>query len=105
MKKSIIAATIGAIFASSAAHAQSWFSANANITVNTAYSRAVVQNSFPNPIYCQGYVYGRTYSGFQANSWMDTMIPAGGYGEIYVYANNPNMDPIVDGWADIRCRF
>ena len=105
MKNYFILAAVFAIVIGATAHAQSWFAVNANITVNTAYAQATVQNTFGAPIYCQGYVYGQLFSGSQANNWMETWILPGAYGQVYLYATNPQMDPIVQGWADINCRY
>ena len=105
MTKITISAILLSIFVSSNAFAQSWFAANAKIDVNTAYAQATVQNSYNRPIYCKGYVYGRTYSGFEGKSWMDTWVYPGQFAYINVYAQSPQIDPMTNGWANIKCRF
>lgn len=102
--KKLIAALFGftlLTLASSTAFAQ-WWSAQARVDVRQTVVQAVVYNGLDRPIYCQGYAYGRTYSGHTLNAWGSGGILPGRSATIYVYTNPQN--PFVNGWANIRCR-
>jgi hypothetical protein len=86
------------------------FSAFAFVPVNPLVQvRAdVVSAQIYNPHYeailCEGFAFGRTYSGAVIQSRVADIIPAGGYR--YAYVNtNAFLNPFVQGWAQVLCRF
>lgn len=86
-------------------NAKAWWDVSANIKVTNTLVEAVVYNDWAEAIYCEGYVYARSASGVQAEIWMGEVIYPGQFGFAYLYAINPYVDPLVGGWADIRCNW
>lgn len=65
----------------------------------------VAYNDSNRPMYCRGRVYGETYYGysFRANG-SGTVYPGQEF-YLYVYAQNPMNDPLVQTSGNIECRF
>lgn len=80
-----------------------------NVQANCSFDRAVGQcvvfNSWSTPIYCQLRVRGRVASGAWFNGYENVMIPPGQNAYAYVYANNPQYDPLVTAQGSANCRF
>ena len=102
MKKLFITLAASLTILVATATACAWWQADARINVRRRIVEAAVYNGLPGPIYCQGYVFGRTYQGQVLNVRMAGFVPPGRYAYVYVYTNE--MNPFIAGWANIQCR-
>lgn len=66
---------------------------------------AQVYNPYYEPMFCEGFAFGRTAQGFVLQGAFRDFVPAGQYRYVTVYVNNPYFDRFVHGWANIQCRF
>ncbi len=81
-----------------------FFPVNPLVQVRGNVVSAQVYNPYYEPILCEGFAFGRTYSGVVLQSRVADIIPAGGYRFAYVHTN-AFLNPFVQGWAQIHCRF
>ena len=80
------------------------WSANVQISVQRTRMTATMVNRMNRPIVCRGKVFGRTASGVVLNSWVNNIVIwPGNFHHSYVHSNY--ADPIVNGWANVRCRW
>ena len=87
----------------SSAFAQ-FFPAKALVTVLPGQVSAEVYNPYYEPIICNGQVFGRTYSGAVYTTFFaEQFMTAGSYR--YAHVNALPMNPFINGWANLHCRF
>lgn len=84
--------------------AQAFFPVNPILQVRPDLIVAQVYNPYYEPLFCQGYVYGVTASGLQASAYLGQVIAPGSYRYVRLQAN-PWINPFVNGWSQIFCRF
>lgn len=82
---------------------QAWWKEHVNVTTDKTVIIATVINQYNRAIYCEGYVFGRTYYGNILNNWAEGIIDVGNYSIIFVNTNT--NDPFVEGWTNIQCRW
>lgn len=88
---------------SSAALAQ-WFPATVQVTVLPGQVAAQVYNPYPQPVICNGQVFGQTVAGPVFNAYFaEQFMPVGSYRYAFVQTNA--FAPFIGGWANIHCRF
>lgn len=81
-----------------------WFPATVYVTVLPGQVTAQVQNPFPQPIICNGQVFGQTVHGPVFNAFFaEQIMPAGSFRYAFVHTNG--FAPFVRGWANIHCRY
>jgi hypothetical protein len=102
MKFKAIALVSLLLMLTSSAFAQ-FFPANANVSIQPGRVNAQVYNPNYEPIFCQGYTFGRTSRGVVLNAFFNDIIPPGQYRFAYVHTNP--YDPFINGWSNINCQF
>lgn len=81
-----------------------WFQATVQITNLPGQISAQVYNPYPQPLICNGQVFGQTYAGPVFNAFFaEQFMPAGTYR--YAYVQTTSYAPFTYGWANINCRF
>lgn len=106
MKKLIVLAVLASAFSAQPAMAQNGpFTVSANCSFNPAVGQCSVFNQWPTPIRCEIRIRGIVRSGawFTAREVVTVYPGQEAYG--YVYAQNPNFDPLVDTGGVANCRF
>ena len=83
--------------------AQAWWTANAQVRLTRTQIRSTVTNRHSRPIYCKGYVYGRTRSGQVFQNSSNGIVYPNSYG--YIYVRTSYYNPFVHGWAQVKCKF
>ncbi len=81
-----------------------FFTVNPLVQVRSNLVSAQIYNPFYEAIICEGLAFGRTYSGAVIQARVADIIPAGGQRFAYVHTN-PYLNPFVQGWAQVQCRF
>lgn len=95
---------LAALIMSFSFSAFAFFPVNPLVQVRGDVVSAQIYNPYYEPILCEGYAFGRTYSGAVIQSRVADIIPAGAHR--YAYVNtNPYLNPFVQGWAQVLCRF
>ena len=90
----------------SAANAQQWFSVNANCSVNAGNIQCTACNySYNRAISCRLDARAVSAYGYWMNQYNTGTLYPGNCMNVYIYANNPYNDPIVNGSASAQCRF
>ena len=100
--KSLLVASLMVLFTSSA-FAQ-WFPGIVQVSVLPGQVAFQVTNPHPQPIICNGQVFGRTvYGQVFTTFFAEQFLPIGGFR--YAYVNAIPYAPFTNGWANIHCRF
>jgi hypothetical protein len=81
-----------------------FFPLNPLVQVRSDVVSTQIYNPHYEAILCEGFAFGRTASGALIQSRVADIIPAGGFRYAYVHTN-PYVNPFVQGWAQILCRF
>ncbi len=81
-----------------------YFTANPLMAVRPDVVSAQVYNPYYEPIFCEGYAFGRTSWGNVYQAAFRDVLPPGAYRFAYVRTNAWG-NPFVNGWAQIYCRF
>lgn len=89
---------------STAAQAQ-YFKVQANCHFNNRIGECSAYNGSNRPMYCRGKIYGHTYYGFTARGRQSGWVRPRGSFYMYVYAQNPGNDPLIETTGQIECRF
>jgi hypothetical protein len=84
--------------------AQAYFPINPLVQVRGDLVSAQVYNPYYEPILCEGLAHGLTASGAVFNARIADIIPPGQNRYAFV-RTNPFMNPFVNGWAQVMCRF
>jgi hypothetical protein len=94
--------TVALLALSFKAHA--FFTVNPLVQVRNNVVSAQVYNPYYEPIVCEGFAFGRTFSGMVFQSRIADVIAPGSHRYVYVHTN-PFVNPFVNGWAQAQCRF
>lgn len=95
---------LAALILSFSFSAFAFFPVNPLVQVRSDVVSAQIYNPYYEAILCEGFAFGRTYSGAVIQSRVADIIPAGGFR--YAYVNtNPYANPFIQGWAQVFCRF
>lgn len=81
------------------------FSLQAYCQVNRAQATCFVNNHLYQPVFCQAQATGITSYGYAANAWANGWIYPGQSVSLYVYAQNPYNDPLMNAQVFTNCRF
>lgn len=76
---------------------------DATCNFNAAQGTCAAQNTFPFPARCHIYAEGQTSQGFWFKSNNPIVLAPGAWGNAYVYAKNPYVDPLVYVSGFARC--
>jgi hypothetical protein len=101
MKKLIL---LTALSLTSLTNAQAFF-LQADCRFDMAQGECEVVNQTYQPIYCDLRAQGITRSGFYANGFVNGWIMPGQTAYVYVNANNPYIDPLVNVNGSANCRY
>ena len=93
---------IVALFITSQAFA--FFPVNPLVQVRPDVVSTQVYNPYYEPILCEGFAFGRTASGLVLQARVADIIAPGGHRYAFVHTN-AFVNPFVNGWAQIMCRF
>lgn len=105
MKKLLALAVLASALSVQPASAQGGsFSLNADCSFNPAVGQCAVYNQWMTPIYCDVRIRGRTMSGAWFTGRENVVVYPGQNAFAYVYAQNPNFDPLVDTSGSAYCR-
>ena len=103
MKKLLVfAALASALAVQEPALAQGgMFKMGAQCSFNQATGQCSVYNSMPMPIYCDIHITGQVMSGAWFKGFESVVVYPGQNAYGYVYAQNPNYDPLIgaNGYA------
>ncbi len=80
------------------------FNVNPLVTIRPDAVTAQVYNPYYEPILCEGIATGLTFSGVQLHSRVADIIAPGQY-RFAVVTTNVLVNPFVNGWAQVLCRF
>lgn len=106
MKKLLVLAALASALSIQPAAAQNGpFSVNADCSFNPAVGQCAVYNQWMSPIFCDIRIRGRTASGTWFTGRENVVVYPGQNAFAYVYARNPNFDPLVDTGGAANCRF
>ena len=86
------------------ANAHAVFPLNPLMTIRPDAVTAQVYNPYYEPIVCEGFAFGQTYSGHVFQARVADIIPPGGY-RYAVVSTNAVLNPFVGGWAQLLCNF
>lgn len=106
MKKILVLALLASALSVQPAMAQNGpFTINASCSFNPAVGQCSVFNQWASPIYCQIRIRGIVSSGAWFTAYENVTVYPGQDAYGYVYAKNPNFDPLVDTGGVANCRF
>ena len=80
------------------------FPINPLVTITAASVSAQIYNPYYEPILCEGLAFGQTFVGTVYQARVADVIPPAGY-RFAVVSTNPIVNPFVNGWAQVLCRF
>lgn len=80
-----------------------WWHLGGNVQVNNQQVSFSAYNSTGRAVLCKGYVYGRSNFGEVGNFKIQGWVQPGGH--VYGYVNAWGNRYLVDGWAEVYCRF
>ncbi|MBY0518063.1 MAG: hypothetical protein K2P81_14235 [Bacteriovoracaceae bacterium] len=80
------------------------FGVNPLVTITAAAVTAQIYNPYYEPILCEGLAFGQTFVGTVQQARVADIIPPAGY-RFAVVSTNPIVNPFVNGWAQVLCRF
>ena len=100
MKKLLLAITL--LVASATAYAN-WWSLSGDVQISQQQVTFSALNNTGRAVYCRGYVYGESNYGEVGNFFVDGWVANGAYvtGHVTAWGNRF----LVNGWAEINCRF
>lgn len=102
MKKLIlIASTL--LTLSTAAEAR-YFQMGVQCYAGQAKAECVAYNDSNQVLFCRGKIYGETSYGYRAKGSQKGTVYPGQRFYMYVRANNPYQDPLIDAWGNVECR-
>ena len=78
--------------------------ARVNVTVLSGQITAHVINPFPQPIICNGQVFGQTIAGPVLTTFFHEQVILPGSDRIAFVVAHP-VNPFISGRADVHCRF
>ncbi len=99
--KKFLALTILAMLSFSA----SAFQMQANCQFNRSVGQCSVYNNWGVPVFCTLRAQGQVASGAYGYAYEQATIYPGSYAYVYVYANNPMIDPLVFVTGNASCQF
>lgn len=104
MKKLFIL-TILLFSVSASSQVRRWFYQPMNCYIDGFGARCQTINHRFQPIYCEAQAVGLTSYGFSLRSFFRGWIQRGQSAYVFVRANNPYRDPLVNVHAQARCLF
>lgn len=79
------------------------FELAANCQFNHAFGKCVAWNTAYRPVRCSLHADGHTSRGFWIKQYANIVILPGQNAHAYVYASNPNIDPLVAVTGHAAC--
>ena len=80
------------------------FQLGAECNFSPAYGECRVTNNTNRPISCRLNIFGQTSMGYTFSGSENAFLYPGQYAYAYVYANNPNINPLVIVRGNADCR-
>jgi len=81
------------------------FQMQANCQFNRSVGQCSVYNSWGVPVYCTLRAQGQVASGAYGYAYENVTVYPGSYAYVYVYANNPVIDPLVFVTGNATCSY
>lgn len=92
------------LISSSSAFAYYFFPVNAQVQVHPNVVRAVVNNTFYEPVECIAIAYGRLNNGQVVQTHIRDIVPMHQFRYANVFSTIPGLF-FIQGWAEAHCRF
>ena len=105
MNKIVLVLALGLFSTASFSQVRRWFHTPMNCYISGSVARCQATNYRFRPIYCEAQASAVTSFGYRLNGFFRGWVQPRQSAFVFIRANNPYRDPIVQARANARCLF